>query len=41
MGGALRQLDGLLRGGGSQRHMCVLIVFVVAVFLVLWRLIQR
>jgi blocked early in transport 1 len=40
LGGTLRQLGGLMdRGGGS--HMCMLVVFVVVLFLVLYFLILR
>lgn len=41
MSGTLRRLDGLLRGGGGQSHMCYLICFVVAIFLLLWWLVSK
>lgn len=41
MTGTLGRLDNLLRTGGSSVHMCTLILFVVAVFLVLWWLISK
>ncbi len=38
MGGALARIDGLLRqGSAGTGHMCYLIIFIVVVFLVLWR----
>jgi hypothetical protein len=36
MTGALGRLDGLLRGGGTQGHMCYIILFMLTVFLVIW-----
>jgi hypothetical protein len=41
LSGTLSRLDGLLRGGGGQTHMCYLIMFVVAVFLALWWFITK
>lgn len=36
MSGALRGIDGLLRGGARQGHMCYLISFALCIFLLLW-----
>lgn len=41
MSGAMQRLDGLVRYGGGSGHMCKLIMFVVALFLVLWFLSGR
>ena len=36
MGGALARLDGLLRGGGAQGHLCQLALFMAGVCALLW-----
>jgi len=36
MGGALARLDGLLRGGGAQGHLCQLALFMAGVCVLLW-----
>ena len=41
MTGALRGIDGLLRGGARQGHMCSLIGFTLSVFLLLWWLMSK
>ena len=41
MGGALQRLDGLLRGGGTQGHLCSLALFMAAVCLLLYWLVLR
>ena len=39
MSGTMRKL-GTLLNSGSQRHMCYLVLFVVAVFIALWWIIS-
>jgi hypothetical protein len=41
MSGALRGIDGLLRGGARQGHMCYLICFALCIFLLLWWMIGK
>jgi hypothetical protein len=40
MSGALARIDGLVRGPGRSNHMCYLVLFMVAVFLLLWRMMK-
>lgn len=41
MTGALGRLDGLVRGRGTQGHMCNVILFAVALFLLTWWLLVK
>ena len=41
MGGALARLDGLLRGGGTQGHLCQLALFMAGVCVLLWWLVLK
>ena len=40
MGVALGRLDGLLRGGATQGHLCFLVAFMMGVFLLVWLLVR-
>lgn len=41
MSGTLSRLDGLVRGRGTQGHMCHVIMFAVGLFLLTWWLFTR
>ena len=41
MGSALQRLDGLLRGGGTQGHLCYLALFMSGVLLLMYWLVLR
>jgi len=38
MSATLHRLDGLIKYAGGSSHVCVIILFVVSVFLLLWYL---
>jgi hypothetical protein len=40
MTSAMGRLDGLLRGGGRTNHMFYLVLFVVGLFLLIWRFLR-
>jgi hypothetical protein len=40
MAGALGRLDGLLRGGGTQGHLCYLALFMTGIFVLMWVLMR-
>lgn len=41
MAGAMTQLSGLLAAASGSGHMCKLIMFIVAVFFLLWFLLSK
>jgi blocked-early-in-transport protein 1 len=41
MTGTMRRLEGLVKYGGGSGHMCKLVLFIIALFFLLWFLVGR